>query len=178
MVKSGVFKGWIRVGDSLVNPKNIENIYPSDDKVIVCMVSGKKLWIEESMGQFLEEVEVESSLLSWAQPEIPKELTCEVIVDPAAGIAQGQLTLPAGFKVVNREKIYVTKVGHYRLDICGLLGKGNSDGQIKVAGLDNICGVSGIIKTDGAYDLVCKDSAIGVFVVCFEVADSEKENSL
>lgn len=48
------FDGWINVDGSLVNPENIENIYSSENKTIVCLVSGKKLVDKRPLALFME----------------------------------------------------------------------------------------------------------------------------
>jgi len=89
--------------------------------------------------------------------EQPRKRTAKVAVDHEAGWCQGELPIPAGYEVVNKEKLTVTTMGGM------LLGQGNEDGQVK--GQD----VSGQISNYGKYRLVFKETTIGYGLINFEI---------
>lgn len=87
---------------------------------------------------------------------VPREFKVKVHVDKDAGACQGEVPLPAGYKVVNRRSLYITTLGGAHL------GEGSEDGQVKGSN------VSGHISVQGKYRLVFKDITLGTALMYFE----------
>lgn len=89
---------------------------------------------------------------------VPRKLHAKVPVDKEVGGSHGELPMPAGFNLVNRDTLTVTTQNGLEL------GKGSADGQVRGQG------VSGQVTSSGAYRLVFTDVDLGAGVIHFEAA--------
>ena len=89
-------------------------------------------------------------------PVVPLKKTVKVGVDSEAGWCQGQLPLPAGYRIVNKERLIVTTTNGM------VLAQGNNDGQVRGD-------VTGQISNYGKYRLVFKEASIGSGLINFEI---------
>jgi len=93
------------------------------------------------------------------QPELkvePKLMHTRVGIDKEVGASNGQLPVPAGWRVANKQLIVISKSGME-------LGRGSDDGQILGRG------VSGHISNKGDYRLVFKEATLGDAVINYEI---------
>jgi len=91
-----------------------------------------------------------------------RAMTARVLVDGEVGASQGELPVPEGHILTNREYMTVETQGGIEL------GRGSLDGQVRGQG------VSGYVSSNGKYRLVFKDTKLGVGLVCFMVRQKEK----
>jgi len=104
-------------------------------------------------------------------PESPKpkpirqvrNLTARVHVDAEIGSSQGDLPIPAGYSLHNRDHMTVETQGRAEL------GRGSSDGQVRGPG------ASGYISLNGKYKLVFTDTNLGSGIVHFTVIQDKKK---
>lgn len=93
----------------------------------------------------------------------PRPNKARISVDSYAGASSGELPLPGGYKIVNRDRLTIQTTSGI------VLGRAREDGQIK--GSDQ---VSGYIQAGGRYRLVFKHTDLGKVLVVYETQKEVK----
>lgn len=92
------------------------------------------------------------------KPEVkPRRMSIRVRVEPPLGDSSGELPIPTGCMIVNKEQLTITTSNGMEL------GRASDDGQIR--GQD----VSGHVSNNGKFRLVFKEVNLGTGVINFDV---------
>lgn len=89
---------------------------------------------------------------------VSRKLHAKVPVDKDVGGSHGELPMPVGFNLVNRDTLTVTTQNGLEL------GRGSADGQVRGQG------VTGQVTSSGTYRLAFKDVELGAGVIHYEAA--------